>query len=224
MKKLAWSSLLALTLVISPRAIGSAGNRVADLLEPLRQKYKLPAMAGAILTSKGLDAVGATGVRKAGTPVSITIEDEWHLGSDTKAMTATILASLAEKGTLRWDQTLGQIFPQLAPSMNPQMREVTVLQLLSHRAGLPHDVPWRRFSGASESLPLQRRAVVKLVGSMQPVSRPGSQYAYSNVGYVLAGAIAEKLTGEAWEDLIAKIIFRPLGMTSAGFGGPWHAG
>lgn len=219
--KLVISSVLTVTLALisSPMPIRSEGGKVADLLEPIRQKYKLPALAGAVLTSRGIESIGVTGVRKAGTPVSVTVEDEWHLGSDTKAMTATILASLVEKRKLRWDDTLGHIFPHLAPSMNPQMREVTVLQLLSHRAGLPHDVAWRQFSGAGEPLPEQRRAVVKLVGSMQPASTPGSKYEYSNVGYVLAGAIAERLTGQAWEDLIAKTIFEPLGMRSAGFGG-----
>jgi CubicO group peptidase (beta-lactamase class C family) len=60
---------------------------------------------------------------------------------------------------------------------------------------------------------------------MQPAaSPPGSQYEYSNVGYVLAGAIAERITGQAWEELIAKTIFQPLGMTSAGFGGLGTAG
>jgi CubicO group peptidase (beta-lactamase class C family) len=205
--------------MLAPRVIASWDNRVADLLEPIRQKYKLPSLAGAIVTSKGLEAIGVTGVRKAGTPVSVTVEDEWHLGSDTKAMTATILASLVEKGRLRWEETLGQVFPQLSPSMNPQMREVTILQLLSHRAGLPHDVAWRQFSNAGGPLVEQRRAVVKLVSSMQPTSPPGSQYGYSNVGYVLAGAIAERVTGEAWEDLVAKTVFQPLGMKSAGFGG-----
>ena len=211
--------IIASILITCAAAAGSSDNRVADLLEPIRQKYKLPALAGAIVTSKGLDAIGATGVRKAGTPVSVTVEDEWHLGSDTKAMTATIIARLVERGKLSWETTLGQVFPGLARSMNPQMRDVTVLELLSHRAGLPHDVPWRQFSSSGRSLREQREDVVKMVGSMQPATPPGSKYEYSNVGYVLAGAIAERLTGESWEDLIHRIVFEPLRMTSAGFGG-----
>jgi len=212
-------SLFALALISISIAVPSADSRVADLLEPIRDKYKLPGLAGAIVTGKGLEAIGATGVRKAGTPVSVTINDEWHLGSDTKAMTATIIASLIENGRLRWDSSIGQIFPHLAGEMNPQMREVTVLHLLSHRAGLPPDVLWGQFSASGQSLREQRLGVVKLVGGMQPASPPGSTYQYSNVGYVLAGAIAEKITNEAWEDLIKRMIFEPLGMKSAGFGG-----
>src|SRR5215470_14830115 len=109
--------LLVLILMFSTIGFGSAPNRVADLLEPIRLKYKLPALAGAVVTSKGLEAIGATGVRKAGTPVSVTVEDEWHLGSDTKAMTATIIAHLVQRGKLKWETTLGQVFPGLARSM-----------------------------------------------------------------------------------------------------------
>jgi CubicO group peptidase (beta-lactamase class C family) len=222
--KLSLTLLMALMFGFCAVAIDSspqhsASSRVSDLLEPIRQKYKLPGLAGAIVTGKGLEAIGATGVRKAGTPVSVTVDDQWHLGSDTKAMTATIIALLVERGKLRWETTLGQVFPALAGSMNPLMREVTVLELLSHRAGLPHDVAWRQFSTSGRTLKEQRADVVRLVGSMQPASPPGSRYEYSNVGYVIAGAIAERITGEAWEDLITRTIFEPLGMKSAGFGG-----
>jgi len=58
-----------------------------------------------------------------------------------------------------------------------------------------------------------------LLSKTKLLSTPGTQYSYSNAGYVLAGTIAEKVTGESWEDLISEIIFKPLGMTSAGFGG-----
>src|SRR5215471_12983599 len=211
--------IIASILITCAAAAGSSDNRVADLLEPIRQKYKLPALAGAVVTGRGLEAIGATGVRKAGTPVAVTVEDQWHLGSDTKAMTAVIIARLIERGSLKWDTTLGHVFPGLAGAMNPQMREVTIVELLSHRAGLPHDVAWRQFSNSGRALKEQREDVVKLVGSMQPDSPPGSKYQYSNVGYVLAGAIAEKVTGESWEDLIAKTVFEPLGMRSTGFGG-----
>ena len=61
---------------------------IDDLLEPIRQKYGLPSLAGAIVTSKGLIAIDAVGVRKSGTTVPVTADDMWHLGSDTKSMTA----------------------------------------------------------------------------------------------------------------------------------------
>jgi CubicO group peptidase (beta-lactamase class C family) len=81
----------------------SAGDvRVVEALKPIRLKYKLPAIAGAIVTSKGATMLGVVGVRKAGTDVAAAVGDQWHLGSETKAMTATVIASLVEQGKLKW--------------------------------------------------------------------------------------------------------------------------
>src|SRR5262249_50889061 len=119
---------------------------IGALLAPIRQQHNLPALAAAVLTSRGPTDLGAVGVRKAGTDVPVTDRDEWHLGSDTKAMTATVIASLVERGKLSWDVTMERMFPEVAKSMNPEMRGVTLLELLSHRAGLPHDANWRQAS------------------------------------------------------------------------------
>jgi hypothetical protein len=71
---------------LGPIVDGLPGDNT--ILESIRQKHKLPALAGVIVTSKGVAAIGAVGVRKAGTKVPVTIDDRFHLGSDTKAMTA----------------------------------------------------------------------------------------------------------------------------------------
>jgi CubicO group peptidase (beta-lactamase class C family) len=97
----------------------------------------VPALAGAILTGDGIVAIGAAGVRKAGTGVAATVDDRWHLGSDTKAMTATLIGVLVEQGKLEWTTTLEQAFPDIAAGVAQQLRRAALLQLLSHRAGLP---------------------------------------------------------------------------------------
>ena len=110
---------------------------VTSRLKPIRQKFGVPAMAAALVTSEGIQFVGAVGVRKRGTEVPVALNDLWHLGSDGKAMTSTLIARLVERGQLKWDSTLAEIFPELAPQMNPDFQKVTLLQLLSHHAGLP---------------------------------------------------------------------------------------
>ena len=54
----------------------------------------------------------------------------------------------------------------------------------------------------------------------KPAHPPGEKYAYSNVGYTIAGAMAEKATGATWEDLVKREVFEPLELTGAGFGPP----
>jgi CubicO group peptidase (beta-lactamase class C family) len=194
-----------------------------SLLEPIRQKYDLPALAGAIVTSQGLTAVGAVGVRKYGTDTPVTVDDQFHLGSDTKAMTATMLATLVEEGKLSWSTTLEQAFPELAVEMDPAYGKITLEQLLAHRAGFT-DESWPQGKNLGDMYRLagspreQRAAYVAMVLSEPPVSEPGSRFLYSNRNYAVAGAMAEKIADDSWENLMQTRIFQPLGMQTCGFG------
>jgi CubicO group peptidase (beta-lactamase class C family) len=193
--------------------------RINEVLEPIRQKHRVPALAGAIVTAEGLVTRGAAGVRKAGTEIPATVEDKWHLGSDTKAMTATLIGVLVEHGKLKWETTIEQVFPDIAAELQPELRGVTILHLLSHRAGLPANIPWIVVSKPGLSVSEQRLESVKRLAKIKLLSAPGKTYLYSNLGYVIAGAMAEKTMSSSWEDLITKLVFEPLGMKNAGFGG-----
>lgn len=191
---------------------------VTELLAPICQRRDLPAMAGAIVTGHGLQVLGAVGVRKRGTDVAVTTNDLWHLGSDTKAMTATLAARLVERGKLKWDSTVSEVFPELAPDFDPGFKEVTLRHLLAHRAGVVPNLNWARIAREG-TLQEQRLEAVKEGLSRKPLSTPGSTYLYSNLGYVIAGAMIERVTGRPWEESMRREIFVPLKMPSAGFGG-----
>jgi len=194
-----------------------------SLLDPILKKYDLPALAGAIVTSKGLIAVGAVGVRKYGTDSPVTINDQFHLGSDTKAMTATLLGMLVEEGKLSWNSTLDQLFSDLAAKMNPAYRKVTLEQMLAHRAGFS-DESWPKGKTFGDmhrvpGTPREQRAVyVAMILSEPPANEPGTKYLYSNRSYAVAGAIAERIANDSWENLMRKRIFQPLSMQSCGYG------
>jgi len=190
---------------------------VTQALKPIRQKFNVPAMAAVVVTGDSIKFVGAVGVRKRGTEVPVSLNDFWHLGSDAKAMTSTLIARLVERGQLKWDSTLAEIFPDLAPQMNPEFQKVTLLQLLSHRASLPANLDLASYSG-DDVQSLRLRAVREYLAK-KPETKPGSTYAYSNLGYIIAGAIVEKVTGQLWETAITDEVFKPLQMNSAGFGG-----
>ncbi|MFA6186985.1 MAG: serine hydrolase domain-containing protein [Phycisphaerae bacterium] len=196
---------------------------IIRLLEPIRKKHKVPAICAAVVTSEGLKFAGAVGVRKIGTDIPVTLNDKWHLGSDTKAMTASVIGRLVEQGAVSWTSTLAEIFPELESSINPELKNVTVLQLLSHRAGLTADLDWPELSKKG-SLQEQRYAVVKKAIADKPEYKPGSKFSYSNLGYVIAGAIIEKVTNSSWEEQIKNLLFEPLKMITAGFGGTGTSG
>jgi CubicO group peptidase (beta-lactamase class C family) len=206
---------------------------VTDLLRPICQEWRVPAIAGLLLTSKGIEACGVVGVRKSGTRVPVTVNDVWRIGSCTKAMTATLVGLLVEHGLLQWDTTVADVFPELAPALHPEARRITVAQLLSHHAGLSRNLRWDKFSTRGP-IQQQRKQAVREGLSEKPAGSPGSEYWYSNIGYVTAGAIIERISGMSWEKAMEAKIFRPLKMKSAGFGGtgtpgqidqPWgHSG
>ena len=106
---------------------------VTQVLKPIRQEFNVPAIAVVVVTSDEIKLVGAVGVRKRGTEIPVTLDDLWHLGSDGKAMTSTLIARLVERGQLKWDSALAEVFPDLAPQMNPEFQKVTLLQLLCKR-------------------------------------------------------------------------------------------
>jgi len=102
----------------------------------------VPALARAIVTTKELQTIGVVGVRKSGTDIPVTLEDKWHLISNTKAMTAMLIGALVEQSKLKWETTLEEVFPDIATSLQPELRKVTPLHLLSHQAGLIANIFW----------------------------------------------------------------------------------
>lgn len=196
------------------------GEEIRSVLADVRAKYDLPAMAGAVVSGRGLRALASVGVRKAGTEVAVTDDDLWHLGSDTKAMTAVLVGALVEKGRLGWGTTVGEVFPELVADPAAPLAEADLRHLLSHRSGLPAapaDGWW--LVPRADAVQGRRLNAVALALGEKPVGGPGETYLYSNYGYVVAGAMVERVTGSSWEELVSAEVFNPLGMLSAGFGG-----
>lgn len=196
---------------------------LSAFLEPLRAKSELPALAAAVVLAGQIKAVGAVGVRKYGVKVPVTIDDQFHLGSCTKAMTATLIAKLVEGKKLTWDTTITEMFPEFSEGLNDGFRSVTIRHLLSHRAGLPKKLSpvgmtWLQVHAMPGSPRQQRLKYTQLMLAVPPTYPVGSKYVYSNAGYAIAGAMAERVMDKPWETLIMEQIFAPLGITSAGFG------
>lgn len=211
----------------TPAAHLTAG--AADLGPYLRAfiaENQIPGMTAVVLRGDRILAEGAAGVRKAGSPELILIDDPFHLGSVTKSMTATLAATFVEEGRLKWSTTLPELFPRVS-NMDPGWRNVTVRQMLAHCSGLPANYPWLlRVNHQASKLPLeeQRREIVSAVLSKSPDYPPGSKMVYSNTAFVLLGAALEGSAGRPWETLMQERIFSPLGLQSAGFGWPGTRG
>lgn len=213
---------LTLVLLAAP-LLAQAPSGVGERLEALRAEAGVPALAAAWTTLDGLQGTWVAGTREAGRTERVTADDLWHLGSCTKSMTATLIALLVARGDLAWDTPLGEALPELVDEMDLDYGDVTLVELLGHRAGLAAnpDIPYLAGLRANPAGLVEQRAgfTAKVLGT-PPVHAPRGAFLYSNSGFVVAGHLAERATGKAWEELMRTLLFEPLGMTSASFGPP----
>ena len=114
-----------------------------------------------------------------------------------------MMARLVERGVLSWDAPLENMLPDLAQGMRPEYRKLTLVQLLSHQAGLHRDLTNLRSAGKSftdtQSFPRQRLSYVSKALRDTPDTVPGTAFGYSNTGFLVAAVSAERVTGEAME-------------------------
>ena len=205
-------------------AAATAAGATVDLsseLEALRKTHGLPALAGAVYRDGALVGAGAAGVRKLGDPTAVTSSDVWHLGSCTKAMTATLVGLLVEEGKLSWTDKIATLLPDAV--VDPSFASATVEMLLQHIAGFAEDIPpalfddmWAAAERAEAPEVTRKRVVYATLA--KPAGVPVGSFAYSNTGYMAAGVVLERATGKSWETLMKERLFAPLGMNRCGFG------
>jgi len=221
---------LCLFVALSTMALAAEAPDAGDTaktLERIRKKYSFPGLAVVVVKDGIICDRAAVGVRKLGDPTLLTTNDQFHLGSCTKSMTATVAAMFIEDGKLRWDTTISEVFPELKGKMDKRYESVTVQQLLTHRGGVPGKPPaaaWARAWQEQGTPTEQRYEFIQAVLAKPPEATPGSKYIYSNQGYAIVGAMLEKLSGKPYETLMTERLFKALHMDSAGFGPPGTKG
>ena len=194
---------------------------VSPDLAAIVKQHDVPGMVAVVVEGDRVVATGAAGVRKRGGRDKVALADKFHIGSCTKTMTATLCAILVEEGKLKWDASPARVLAADVKSIDPGWRKATLEQLLQNRGGAPGDIDpglWATLWVPKGTA--ARRMLAQGILSKPPAAEPGTTYAYSNAGYAIAGLMAERATGRAWEDLMREKLFKPVGMTSAGFGAP----
>lgn len=210
-------------LAVSP-AFAAPPDRVRldAIAAEARRSGDLPGLLVAVVDREGAVEVGVAGVRRRGSEAPLERADRVHLGSCTKAVTATVAAILVKEGRLRWESSIGELFGAEA---HEAWREATLADLLAHRAGAPaqpDDALWRRAWTCGEPPEACRAAFVRDLLAAPPAG-PRGAFVYSNQGYAIAGRMIELAAGASWESLVRTRIAEPLGMTTVGFGPPTGA-
>lgn len=196
-----------------------------EYLAGVAAEYQQPGIAAAVFNHSRILAVGVAGVRKLGAPDKLLLTDHMHIGSCTKAVTSTVIATLVEEGVAWWDMPMEKALPEMAPDMDEAFRAATLAQFLEHSAGLPAftngNAPEFAMIKDLEGSPReQRKEFTRRLLARKPDYPPGSASVYSNADYAVVAAVAESISGVAWEDLVIQRVFLPLGMDDSGFGWP----
>jgi CubicO group peptidase (beta-lactamase class C family) len=144
----------------------------------------------------------------------ITFDTPMFLASAGKMFTAVGILQLVERGKVELDAPLSRYIPDYP---NKDVAKVTIRQLLSHRGGTGEDGILRREDTANRAWVRTINDFIKLNGNRAPDFPPGSKTDYSNYGFLLLGAVIERVSGQTYQDFIQRNVFDPAGMKYASF-------
>lgn len=202
---LAIGAMLAMTLHAAPSK--------ADLdreFDDAYARYHLPGLAVGVVVDGEVVYARTQGELAVGNGQQIDSASLFKIASNSKAMTAAVLARLVDQGKLAWDDPVVKYLPDFRMREDWVTREMQVRDLLIHNSGLP---------GAAGDLMLwpepnlfTRADVIKAMAHLKPSYSFRTRYAYSNVQYIVAGEVAAAAGGAPYDVLVRQEIFKPLGM------------
>jgi CubicO group peptidase (beta-lactamase class C family) len=199
---LRWA-LLALASI--PTLATAQSDPVDDYVQSEMQKQHVPGLA--LLVSRGGQVIRAQGYGLSNVELQVPVKPEsiFQSGSVGKQFTATAVMMLVEEGKIGLEDPLTKYFPD-APAT---WKQVTIRELLSHTGGFtdyPKDFDMRKDYTEAD--------LIKIVESIPLAYPPGTNWSYSNLGFLTLGIVIHKVTGQFYGDFLQERIFRPLGMST----------
>ncbi|MCX5663544.1 MAG: serine hydrolase, partial [Planctomycetota bacterium] len=207
---------------VSSQNVNAAPQELSASVAEIRQRNKIPGLIVAIVTKSGLDSIAVDGIRQQGKSNLITATDRMHLGSCTKAFTATLCAVLVADGKIKWTSTVEELLGSDVPGMHPDWKSVTLEELLRHRSGAPSapsPEDWKEAFSCTDSPKECRATFVRSMLARAPAPTRAT-FTYSNQGYAIAGRMIEIASGKDFESLLAERVLVPLTIKDFGFGIP----
>lgn len=214
--------LLAFSQPAEHHKIDSIHDNFAKEIHKKREEAGLVGLSVLVMKDGAVALAASSGERKKGSGVPVTGSEKWHIGSITKSFTSTMIARLIEKEQLQWNTRVGDAF--LGEDIHDAWREVTLAQLLTHTSGAKanfslYTTYYKQPKNGEKLAALRARELLEILRK-PPEKTPGSTFIYSNLGYTLAAAMIEKITGLDWSELVAREVLAPLKMQSSAFGPP----
>ena len=198
--------ILLILLILCPLSLYAQVNSpsINQAINSVLKANKVPAIVAAIVKPTQI-MYGYGGLIRADRTDTIKATSKFHLGSNTKAVTSFMVAKLVEQGKLKWSDKLVDIVPELATKIRVDYRQITLSDLLAHRArvrpytsGLEYEL-LPIFTG---NIAQRRIQFATHVLNQDTVSIDNSGFAYSNAGYAIATTMLERVSGMTWEELV----------------------
>ena len=201
---------LIVFLTIPAALSAQADRRIRDLDTYAAQAvrdWRAPGLALAVVKNGQVVFAKGYGVLELGKPAAVDTQTLFAIGSTTKAMTVMALAMLVDEGKVRWDDPVTKHLPGFQLADPYVTRELTVRDLVTHRAGLPNaDFLW-----AFNDIPGDE--ILRRLRYVRPAYSLRSGFIYQNIMYAVAGQVVAAASGTSWADFLRARIFQPLGMT-----------
>jgi CubicO group peptidase (beta-lactamase class C family) len=178
-------------------------------LEEKRKELGIPGMSLAIVKDDKVIYLKGLGVKDFEKNIPVTPDTRFAIGSSTKAFTAMLAVMSADDGKLSLEDSPKKFLPYFTLRDQEAAAKITMRDLLSHRSGL------NRTDLAMVTGVLNREELIKVAGLAKPTAKLGEKWQYQNVMYAAAGEATAKAQNSTWDDLIAKRIFKPLGMKNS---------
>lgn|GEM_PF-61704 len=184
-------------------------------------KYKSTEPGATVIVTRNGQTIfrRAYGLANVETNTALKPDDVLRLGSITKQFTAVGILILADEGKLALSDTIDKHMPDY-PAVG---KRITIEHLLTHTSGIPNYTDMVSFRDSMNKR-LTTPALVATFASVALAFEPGSRRAYSNSGYVVLGAIIEKIAGMDYATFMADRIFIPLGMKDTAYEGAERSG
>ncbi len=205
-------ALFALWLAgLSVASASPTDERIWALVDPLLAE---DSFAGVVLAADETGTVFVDAFGRANRELGVDARPEhaFTIGSMTKAFTAVLVLQLVEEGKVDLDAPAIDYWPGFP---DPSDGQITIDQLLQHRSGLQHWGAVDDFLSAQAAVAWDVSDIIELYAEQGLRFEPGADAAYSSIGYLVLGVVAEQVTGESYGELLHDRIFEPLGMGSS---------
>ncbi len=173
--------------------------------------WHVPGCAVGVVKGQRTIYASSFGLRDVKRRLPVTESTKFYTASFGKAFTATLAAMLVEEGKLEWDRPVQDYLPSFRMYDPVATERATLRDFLAQRTGLG------RHGGLWVNSPLIRSDILQRLRYLEPCKEFRSAFEYSNVNYIVAGALMEHVTGRTWEDLVRSRILEPLGMKASRF-------